>query len=141
MKKIQNGNTVTVHYTGKFDDGTIFDSSMTDGREPIKTKLGEGKLIKGFENGLLEMTVGDKKTIEIEPVDAYGEHLDFMVQEVPKTQMPGEVEVGMHLEAHTEMGPIQLLVKEIKDETVVLDGNHPLAGKKLIFDLEVLEVE
>ena len=65
MKKIQNGNTVTVHYTGKFDDGTIFDSSMTDGREPIKTKLGEGKLIKGFENGLLEMSVGDKKQLKL----------------------------------------------------------------------------
>jgi|TARA_R110000868_G_scaffold185501_1_gene427475 FKBP-type peptidyl-prolyl cis-trans isomerase 2 len=141
MTKVKNGDTVTVHYTGKFTDGTIFDSSTDEGREPIKTKLGEGNLIKGFENGLLEMSVGDKKTIEIEPVDAYGEHLDYMVQEVPKVQMPGEVEIGMHLEAHTDMGPIQLLVKEVKEDTVVLDGNHPLAGKKLIFDLEVIDFE
>jgi FKBP-type peptidyl-prolyl cis-trans isomerase SlpA len=141
MEKVMSDSIVLVHYTGRLEDGTVFDSSLVEGREPLTAILGQGNLISGFENGLVDMSVGEKKTIEIEPVDAYGEHLDFMIQEVSKTQMPGEVEVGMHLEAHTEMGPIQLLVKEVRDETVVLDGNHPLAGKKLTFDLEVIDFE
>ena len=141
MKKIQNGNTVTVHYTGKLDDGTIFDSSMTDGREPIKAKLGEGQLINGFEEGLIGMSVGDKKTVEIESVNAYGDVLEHLIQEVPKDKMPGDVEIGTALEAQTQMGPVNFIVKEVKEETVVLDANHPLAGQKLIFDLEVVDVE
>ena len=141
MKKVETNSTVTVNYTGRLEDGSIFDSSTIEGREPLKATLGEGNLIKGFETGLYEMSVGDKKTVEINPIDAYGEYNDLMVQEVEKTNLPGEVEVGMHLEAQTQMGPIQFIVKEVKEETVVLDGNHPLAGKKLIFDLEVLEEE
>jgi len=141
MKKIETNSTVTVNYTGRLEDGSIFDSSVVEGREPLTATLGQGQLIKGFESGLHDMSVGDKKTVEIEAEDAYGKYNDFMVQEVPKEQMPGEVEVGMQLQAETQMGPVQFIVKEIKDESVVLDANHPLAGKKLIFDLEVLEVE
>jgi FKBP-type peptidyl-prolyl cis-trans isomerase SlpA len=141
MKKVEKNSTVTVHYTGRLEDGTIFDSSMVEGREPLTAQLGQGQLINGFENGLIDMSTGDKKTVEIESVDAYGEYNDYMVQEVPKEQMPGEVEVGMPLEAQTQMGPIKFVVKEVKDETVVLDANHPLAGKKLIFDLEVVDVQ
>lgn len=141
MKKVEKNSTVTVHYTGRLEDGTIFDSSMVEGREPLTAQLGQGQLINGFENGLIDMSTGDKKTVEIESVDAYGEYNDYMVQEVPKKQMPGEVEVGMPLEAQTQMGPIKFVVKEVKDETVVLDANHPLAGKKLIFDLEVVDVQ
>jgi FKBP-type peptidyl-prolyl cis-trans isomerase 2 len=141
MKKIQNGDTVTINYTGKFEDGTIFDTSLTEGREPIKAKLGEGNLISGFENGLMDMQVGETKTVTILPQDAYGDYNEGMVKEVPKTQMPGEVEVGITLQADTQMGPINFVVKEVKEETVVLDANHPLAGKTLVFDLEVLEVE
>lgn len=141
MKKVQNGDTVTVNYTGKFEDGTVFDTSMVEGREPIKTKLGEGNLISGFENGLIDMGVGEKKTITINPADAYGEYNEQMIQEVPKTQMPGEVEVGITLQADTQMGTINFVVKEVKEETVVLDANHPLAGKTLVFDLELVDVE
>ena len=141
MKKVETNSTVTVNYTGRLEDGTIFDSSTIEGREPLKATLGQGQLIKGFENGLHEMLVGDKKTIEITPLDAYGEYNDLMIQEVEKTNMPGEVEVGMQLEAQTQMGPVQFIVKEVKEETVILDANHPLAGQKLIFDLEVLDVE
>ena len=82
MEKIKLGNTVTVHYTGKLKNGDIFDTSMVEGREPLVVKLGEGQLIKGFENGLIDMAIGDKKTIEISSEDAYGEYNDFMVQEV-----------------------------------------------------------
>jgi FKBP-type peptidyl-prolyl cis-trans isomerase 2 len=141
MKKVQNGDTVTVNYTGKFEDGTVFDTSMVEGREPIKTKLGEGNLISGFENGLIDMGIGEKKTITINPTDAYGEYNEEMIQEVPKTQMPGEVEVGITLQADTQMGTINFVVKEVKEETVVLDANHPLAGKTLVFDLELVDVE
>jgi FKBP-type peptidyl-prolyl cis-trans isomerase SlpA len=140
MKKVLNNSTVTVNYTGKLEDGTIFDTSMVDGRDPLNAKLGEGQLIKGFENGLFGMTEGETKTVEIECVDAYGEYIEDAIQEVPKDQMPGEVEVGMQIQAHTEMGPIVFTVKEVKEESVVLDPNHTLAGKKLIFDLEVVSI-
>jgi peptidylprolyl isomerase len=140
MKKIQNGDTVTVNYTGRLVDGTVFDSSLNEGREPLVVKLGEGNLIKGFENGLLEMSAGEKKTVEIEMEDAYGPYNDYMIQEVPKEQMPGEVEIGTPLQAQTQMGTVQFVVKEVKDDVVILDANHPLAGQNLIFELEVLEV-
>ena len=141
MKKVLSDSTVTVNYTGRLEDGTIFDSSMVEGREPMTTKLGQGQLIKGFEEGLIDMSEGDKKTVEIESAEAYGEYLDYLIQEVEKSQMPGEVEVGMPLQAQTEMGVVQFVVKEVKDETIVLDANHPLAGKKLIFDLEVVSID
>ena len=141
MKKVQNGDTVIVNYTGRLEDGTIFDSSLNEGREPLVVKLGEGNLIKGFENGLIDMIVGDKKTVEIEVEDAYGVYNDYMIQEVPKEQMPGDVEVGTPLQASTQMGVVNFIVKEVKEDIVVLDANHPLAGEKLIFDLEVLEVQ
>lgn len=141
MKKIQNGDTVTVNYTGRLVDGTVFDSSLNEGREPLVVKLGEGNLIKGFENGLIDMIVGDKKTVEIEVEEAYGVYNDYMIQEVPKEQMPGDVEVGTPLQASTQMGVVNFIVKEVKEDVVILDANHPLAGEKLIFDLEVLEVQ
>jgi FKBP-type peptidyl-prolyl cis-trans isomerase 2 len=133
MKKIKNGDTVKVHYTGRLEDGDVFDTSMVDGREPITVTLGENSLIVGFENGLIDMAVGEKKTIEIKCSEAYGEYNDGMIQEVPKSQMPGEVEVGMSLQSQTEMGVIQFLVKEIKEESVILDANHMLAGKRFNF--------
>ena len=141
MKKVLSDSTVTVNYTGRLEDGTIFDSSMVEGREPMTAKLGEGRLIKGFEEGLVDMSEGDTKTVEIESAEAYGEYLDYLIQEVEKSQMPGEVEVGMPLQAQTEMGVVQFVVKEINENTVVLDANHPLAGKKLIFDLEVVSID
>jgi FKBP-type peptidyl-prolyl cis-trans isomerase SlpA len=141
MKKVETNSTVTVNYTGRLEDGSVFDSSFNEGREPLKATLGEGNLIKGFESGLIDMVVGDKKVVEISPSEAYGEYNDMMVQEVPKDKMPGEVAVGMHLEAQTDMGPVQFIVREVKEESVILDANHPLAGQKLIFELEVLEVE
>jgi FKBP-type peptidyl-prolyl cis-trans isomerase SlpA len=141
MKKVEANSTVTVHYTGRLEDGNVFDSSMVEGREPLVVTLGQGQLISGFENGLHEMVVGDKKTVELTPEHAYGEYNDEMIQEVPKGQLPGDVELGMPLEAQTQMGPIRFVVKEIKDESVILDANHPLAGKKLIFDLEVVNID
>ena len=140
MKKIQSGDNVKVHYTGKLEDGSIFDTSLTEGREPLETTLGQGQLIKGFEAGLMDMSEGEKKTIEIESADAYGEHNPEMINEIPKTQVPEGVQAGEMLQGMGPMGPVNVKVVEVKDETVVLDANHPLAGKKLIFDLEVVSI-
>lgn len=140
MKKVQNGDTVTVHYTGKLEDGSIFDTSRQDGRTPITETIGGGKLIKGFENGLLEMSEGESKTIEIEPTDAYGPVNNLLLAEIPKNQVPENVTVGETLQGSGPQGPIMVRVVEIKDDTVIVDANHPLAGKKLIFDLEVLTI-
>ena len=140
MKQIQLGDTVTVNYTGRLEDGSIFDSSLNEGREPLKSTLGQGQLIHGFENGLLNMAIGEKKTIEIEPENAYGQHNPMMIQEIEKTNVPEGVQVGDTLQGMNQYGPINVTVSEVKEETVVLDMNHPLAGKKLIFDLEVVSV-
>jgi FKBP-type peptidyl-prolyl cis-trans isomerase SlpA len=135
---IKEGSKVKVHYTGKLEDGKVFDTSNDN--EPIEVVLGEGTLIKGFENGLIGMKDGDKKTIEIEPKEAYGEYIDGRIQEVEKTKLPEDIKVGMVLQATTEVGSMVITIKEIKEDTAILDANHPLAGKKLIFDLDVVEV-
>ena len=140
MRKIQSGDNVKVHYTGKLEDGSIFDTSLAEGREPLETTLGQGQLIKGFEAGLIDMSEGDKKTIEIESADAYGEYNPEMINEIPKTQVPEGVKEGEMLQGMGPMGPVNVKVVEVKEETVVLDANHPLAGKKLIFDLEVVSI-
>lgn len=140
MEQIKNGDSVSVNYTGRLEDGTIFDTSIQEGRTPLTAKLGEGKLIPGFESGLIGMSVGEKKTIEIEPADAYGEVNEGMIQEVALTQVPENVKVGDMLQGQNQYGPVQVTVKEVKESTAVLDMNHPLAGKKLIFDLEVVSV-
>jgi FKBP-type peptidyl-prolyl cis-trans isomerase 2 len=141
MEKITQNSTVTVNYTGKLEDGSIFDSSLVEGREPLKAKLGEGQLIRGFEAGLIDMGIGENKTIEINPTDAYGEYDESLIIEVDKGQVPENVEVGMMLQTFGPMGPSVVKVLEIKDEVVVIDVNHPLAGKKLTFELEVVGVE
>lgn len=141
MAQITNGSSVSVNYTGRLEDGTIFDSSIQEGRTPLNATLGQGQLIPGFENGLMGMDVGEKKTIEIIPSDAYGEINEGMIQEVPLTQVPGGAKVGDMLQGQNEHGQFQVSVKEVKENSVVLDMNHPLAGKKLIFDLEVVSID
>ena len=135
---IKEGSKVKVHYTGKLEDGKIFDTS--NDKEPIEVVLGEGLLIKGFEAGLLGMKSGEKKTIEVEPKDAYGDYVEGRIQEVEKSKLPEDIKVGMVLQATSEAGSMVILIKEIKEDTAILDANHPLAGRKLIFDLEVVEV-
>ena len=138
---INEKSSVVVNYTGKLEDGTIFDSSLNEGREPLTATLGQGALIPGFENGLIGMSVGDKKTIEIAPEDAYGPINEESVLKIEKTKVPENVEVGMMLQTFGPMGPSIVKVLEIRDEIVIIDANHPLAGKKLIFELEVVGVE
>jgi len=135
---IQNGSTVQVHYTGKLTDGTTFDSSV--GRAPFQFQVGSNEVIPGFEDGLMGKSVGDKITVQIPVEDAYGEVREDLIVNVPKTQLPGQVEVGQTLQAANEGQMFNVVVKEIHQEHVVIDGNHPLAGKDLIFDIEVLEI-
>lgn len=141
MKKVEVNSTVTVNYTGKLEDGSVFDSSLNEGREPLKATLGQGSLIPGFEKGLIDMTEGETKTISIPFLEAYGERRDELIAEVPKDRVPEEVEVGQMLQTMTQQGPMNVMVKEVNESSVVLDANHPLAGKDLTFELEVISVE
>lgn len=140
MTKVESGKVVTVNYTGKFEDGTIFDSSLAEDREPLHTVLGNGSLIPGFEKGLLGMAPGEKKVLNIDPVEGYGEYLKGLVTVVPKEKVPEGVKVGDVLQSEGTKGTINVMVKEINKEGVKLDANHPLAGKTLIFEVEVIEV-
>jgi FKBP-type peptidyl-prolyl cis-trans isomerase 2 len=140
MKKVDVNSTVTVNYTGKLEDGSIFDSSLNPGREPLSAELGQGSLIPGFEKGLIGMEEGEKKTITIPCVEAYGEFNEQLIAEVDKTQVPETIEVGQMLQTMTPQGPMNVVVKEVGEDKVVLDANHPLAGKDLTFDLEVVSI-
>lgn len=140
MEKIKNGDTVSVNYTGRLEDGTIFDSSLNEGREPLVCALGQKQLIPGFENGLINMSVGDKKTVEIVPEDGYGPYREEMIFDIPKEQFPEGVKPGDVLNAQSAMGPVNVTVVDVTEETIKIDANHPLAGKKLIFELEVLDI-
>ncbi|WP_081211212.1 FKBP-type peptidyl-prolyl cis-trans isomerase [Salegentibacter sediminis] len=143
MSQVKQNDTVKVHYTGKLTDGQVFDSSVERG-EPIEFTMGQGQLIPGFEKGLIDMEVNEKKTINIPKEEAYGEPREELIQEVPKSQLPEEIkpEVGMGLVSKSPDGQeMNLVVKEVKDESIVVDGNHPLAGKDLVFDLEVVEIK
>ena len=135
---IKKGSKVRVHYTGKLANGKVFDTSVE--KDPLEVVVGQSGLIKGFEEGLIGMKEGEKKTIELIPEDAYGQLIEGRTQEVEKSLLPEEIQVGMALQANGEVGTMVVTVKEIKEETVILDANHPLAGKDLIFELEILEV-
>lgn len=142
MSQVKQKDTVKVHYTGKLENGQIFDSSIE--REPLEFTLGKGQLIPGFENGVLGMKISEKKTIKIPHTEAYGEVKKELFHEVGKDKLPEELklEIGMPLVSKAPDGSErQLIVSEIKDETIVVDANHPLAGKNLLFDLEVIAIQ
>jgi FKBP-type peptidyl-prolyl cis-trans isomerase 2 len=142
MSQVKENNTIKVNYTGKLSNGQIFDTS--EGKEPIEFVLGQGRLIPGFEKGLIDMKLNEKKTIEIAKDQAYGDVNDNLIQEIKKTELPQDMEpkVGMGLVSKSPDGKeINLMVVEVKDESIVIDGNHPLAGHDLIFDIEVVEIK
>jgi FKBP-type peptidyl-prolyl cis-trans isomerase 2 len=141
MTKVKDGSNVKVHYTGKLTDGTVFDSS--EGREPLAFTIGAGMMIPGFEKGVMDMAVNEEKTINILPEDAYGEARKEMIAEVPKSQLPADMEVekGMQLMSQTPDGQqMAVIVVDVKDDSIVVDANHALAGKELVFDIKVVEV-
>ena len=141
MSQVKKDDKVKVHYTGKLANGEVFDSSLE--REPMEFQVGSGQLIPGFENGVIDMKVSEKKTIVIPSDQAYGESRKELIQEVPKDRLPEDIkpEVGMGLVSKTPEGQeIQLVVKEVKDDAIVVDGNHPLAGQELTFEVEIIEI-
>lgn len=136
---IENGKIVSVHYTGS-TNGEQFDSSYERG--PLRFQIGSGQLIPGFESALIGKVVGDKVTANIAPEEGYGLVREDLIVTIPKDRMPGEVTVGQALEAAGDNGQTaQVFVKEVLEESVIIDGNHPLAGKDLVFEIEVLEIE
>lgn len=142
MQQANNGDKVKVHYHGRLRNGETFDSS--EGREPLEFEVGAGQMIKGFDEGVKGMQVGDKKTVEIGADEAYGQREDGNMIEFAKEQFPAgmEPQVGMQLALSNDQGQqFPVVVAEIKDDTVILDANHPLAGQDLIFDIEMVSIE
>jgi peptidylprolyl isomerase len=141
MSVAKTGDTVKVHYTGKLADGTVFDSSVN--REPLEFTIGDGKLIPGFDRAVNGMKVGEKTTVNIPAEEAYGPRYDQLVQIVNRTDLPPELnpEVGQHLEAVQQDGNvINVTVTNVDENSITIDANHPLAGKELIFELELVEI-
>jgi len=138
---IKEGSKVKAHYTGRLTNNEEFDSSLKEGGAPIEFVIGQGQLIPGFENGVLGLAPGDKKTIEIPAVEAYGEYRDELLVTVPKTNAPQGVQVGQSLQANMQNGEmVTFMVREVNDDNVIVDANHPLAGQTLLFDIEIVEV-
>lgn len=142
MSKVKANDTVRVHYTGKLADGQVFDSSLE--REPLEITLGQGRLIPGFEKGLIDMEVDEQKTVTIPKEEAYGDVQKELFQPIPNENLPQEIapQVGMGLMAKNPDGSErQLRVAEVHDDHIVVDANHPLAGKDLTFDLQLVEIK
>ncbi|MBX2938993.1 MAG: peptidylprolyl isomerase [Ferruginibacter sp.] len=141
MRTVQAGDVVRVHYTGKLTSGELFDSS--EGLEPLEFTVGAGQMIRGFDAAMPGMTKGEKKTINILPADAYGEREDDAMIPFPKENVPADMvlEVGMTLTLSNQAGqPFPVVVAELRDDVVILDANHMLAGKELVFDIELVEI-
>lgn len=139
--KVKKGDTIRVHYTGKLEDGQEFDSSLK--RDPLQFEVGTGSMIKGFENAVVDLKPGDKKTVTIVPEEAYGERDENLLIKMPKKSVPEGVtpEVGMRLQLANQQGQaVPVVVTEVLDDSLRLDANHPLAGKTLVFDIEVVEI-
>lgn len=141
MSKVKDGDTVKVHYTGKLENGDVFDSSRE--REPFEFTVGNKAVIPGFEKGVVGMGVGDTKTIEIPPEEAYGAKQDELVVEVQKSELPDDITptIGQRLQIKQQDGnPIVVTITELTDDSITLDANHPLAGYTLFFDVELVDI-
>lgn len=141
MAQAKQGDTVKVHYTGKFEDGTVFDTSVD--REPLEFTIGEGQLIPGFENAVVGMEPGQSRTTEVPADEAYGPYNEDMLLVVEKDQFPDNVEpqVDQQLQVRQADGSTFVVrVTDVSDSQVTLDANHPLAGEDLTFEIELLEI-
>lgn len=141
MSQAKSGDTVKIHYSGTLTDGTQFDSS--EGRDPLEFALGAGAVIAGFEKAVEGMAVGESKSVTIDPDDAYGPRHDQLIQQVPNTALPDDIEpaIGMQLQGQSPEGQVMnLTVTAIEDDAITVDANHPLAGEALTFDIELVEI-
>ena len=141
MSVVKNGDTVKVHYTGQLEDGSVFDSSIQ--REPLEFTLGQGQLIPGFEKAVVGLKVGDSTTANIPSAEAYGDPNPQMIIEVEKSQLPADLEpeVGVQLQLNQPDGQvIPVQITNVEGEMVTIDANHPLAGKDLTFNIEIVEI-
>ncbi len=141
MQKVQKGDKVNVHYHGRLTDGSTFDSS--DGREPLAFTAGAGQVIRGFDDAVMDMLIGEKKTIFIPVADAYGPRNDDMVMEYPTSEFPADMnpQVGMELQMGDNEGNVfPVVIVEINGDMALLDANHPLAGQDLTFDIELVSI-
>lgn len=141
MTQAKQGDNVKIHYTGKLEDGTVFDSS--EGRDPLGFELGSGQVIVGFDEAVTGMSVGESKNVTIPADKAYGQRNDQLVMEVPKSQVPEDIkpEVDQQLQMGGPNGEIVVVtIVDVSDESITLDANPPLAGKDLVFDIELVEV-
>ena len=141
MSAAKAGDNVSIHYTGTLDDGTVFDSS--DGRDPLQFEVGSGQIIPGLDRAIEGMAVGDKKQVNVPADEAYGQPAAEARHEVDRSQIPEHIplEPGLQLQMQTPDGQaIPVRVAEVSDEVVVLDANHPLAGKDLTFDIELVAI-
>lgn len=142
MTQVKTGDTVRIHYTGTLEDGATFDSS--DGRDPLEFEVGSGQIIPGLDEALPGMEVGEKKTVAVPCAQAYGEPDPSARQSVPRDQIPEDIPVdpGTRLQMQTPQGQVvPVTVIEATDAEVTLDANHPLAGKDLTFDIELVEIK
>ncbi len=141
MTAAKSGDTVKIHYTGTLDDGTQFDSSA--GRDPFEFQLGQGSVIPGFDRAVEGMAIGESKTVRLEPDDAYGQRSEQLIQDLPRNVLPDDLtpEVGMGLQGRAQDGSVtNFLITAVRDDAVTVDANHPLAGRPLIFEIELLEI-
>ncbi len=140
-KTAKSGDTVWVHYTGKLTNGTVFDSS--EGNEPLQFEAGSGMVIQGFDNGVIGMTIGEKKSVHIPVEQAYGPSNPEMIFKIGRLEIPENIplEVGGTLMMHNGQQEIPVIIKNVNSFQVELDANHPLAGQDLIFDIELMEIE
>ena len=138
---IEAGKTVKVHYKGTLDDGSVFDSS--EGRDPIEFEMGSGALIPGFESAVAEMEIDETRSVTIPSAEAYGDVNEDMVGEIPRTNLPEDIEpeVGMVLSMQSPDGEMPVRVVAVDEENLTLDANHPLAGQNLTFELTLIEVD
>jgi peptidylprolyl isomerase len=141
MKKASEGDNVKVHYTGTLEDGSVFDSSAE--REPLEFTMGAGSMISGFEKAVSGMAVGEKVTVNIPAAEAYGEKRDDLIVRVGRGDFPENIDpqIGVAITMrHPDAGEFDAIVSEVTEDNVILNANHPLAGKALKFDIEVMEI-
>ena len=143
MSQATNGSVVRINYTGKLTNGTVFDTSKVDGREPLSFRLGQNQVLPKLEAEIIGMSVGEKKTVAVDANDAYGPHQKQAIQKIPRSEIPDGVDltVGNNLQATGHDGEIvPLRVLAANEKTVTLDANHPLAGHNLTFEIELIEI-